>query len=191
MATQTHLSVRNKLAFFLSILSFFFFVPGITLNMLSLHSSGSVDTAITEHVQFSLYNNARSLINTIHDLYQSHNEFVAGMILLFSIIVPIVKGVMLLFIFLSKNRLLRAKLFAFIKAIGKWSMADVFVVAIFLAYLPTKSATHHNFQENILLGIPLNIDFLYKVTAHLEIGFYFFLAYCMMSLLALQLYKRY
>jgi uncharacterized paraquat-inducible protein A len=50
---------------------------------------------------------------------------------------------------------------------GKWSMADVFVVAVFLAFLAF---------SNMQVGIPTESRVL--------IGLYFFLGYCLLSLLA-------
>ncbi|MEO0779788.1 MAG: paraquat-inducible protein A, partial [Bacteroidota bacterium] len=63
----------------------------------------------------------------------------------------------------------RQQWFQFVRAIGKWSMADVFVVGVFLAFLATRS------NENI--------------NAALHPGFYYFLAYCLISLLAIQVMK--
>ena len=60
-------------------------------------------------------------------------------------------------------------LFNFVKAIGKWSMADVFVVGVFIAYLSTKSNE--------------------AISAELYEGFYYFTGYCLISLAAIQAMK--
>jgi uncharacterized paraquat-inducible protein A len=57
-------------------------------------------------------------------------------------------------------------------AISKWSMADVFVIAIFIAYL-----AGNGIQESRGL-----VDF----TATLGVGFWYFLAYCLLSILGTQ-----
>jgi len=54
-----------------------------------------------------------------------------------------------------------------VSAIGKWSMADVFVVGVFLAYLATAS------EESI--------------SAEVFDGFYYFTAYCIISILGIQI----
>ena len=94
---------------------------------------------------------------------------VAILILLFSVIVPIIKAILLLIVLFTKNLATRKNLYGFVRAIGKWSMADVFVVGVFLAFLATKS----------------NDGF------HAEIhqGFYYFLAYCLISLISIQVMK--
>jgi uncharacterized paraquat-inducible protein A len=61
----------------------------------------------------------------------------------------------------------RYNLFLFVRSISKWAMVDVFVVGIWVAYLAGKAAD--NFDATI------------------ERGFYFFAAYCLISLAALQL----
>ncbi|MBM4021476.1 MAG: paraquat-inducible protein A [Planctomycetes bacterium] len=58
------------------------------------------------------------LASTIRDLLGSHNLVLGGLGVLFSIIVPLGKVVRL------------------VHAIGRWSMADVFVMAVLLARLP-------------------------------------------------------
>ena len=57
-------------------------------------------------------------------------------------------------------------MFAFVRSISKWSMADVFVVGVFVAFLASNATP--------------NMD------AQIHSGFYFFTAYCLVSLLALQ-----
>ena len=55
----------------------------------------------------------------------------------------------------------------FVEKSGKWSMADVFVVAVFLAYLAF---------SNIQSGIQTESNTLP--------GLYFFLSYCLLSIMA-------
>ena len=58
----------------------------------------------------------------------------------------------------------------FTKAIGKWSMADVFVVAVLVAYF---SASGDEFSE-----------------AKIGLGLYYFAAYCLLSQYATQTLMR-
>ncbi len=114
----------------------------------------------------NLHSSTQSILNTIKTLYRNNNVLVAFLILLFSVIVPIIKAVLLLVVLFFREMKLRKALYKFVYIIGKWSMADVFVVGIFLAFLATRSND--------------------AVDARLQEGFYYFLAYCLISLLAIQ-----
>jgi paraquat-inducible protein A len=207
MAIQK-LSLRNKLAFFTSILSVFFFFPGIYLSMLSIATTGSINAQVphivhnfigfphvagTEqhHIALNIFDSTRSILKTVHDLWNQDYIFVASMIFLFSVIVPLIKGSLLTVIFFNKHSETRKKVFAFIKSIGKWSMCDVYIVAIFLAYLSTGATQTENAKTVTMLGYAINVDVLAGMQAHLQIGFWCFLTYCFLSLLALQLYEPY
>lgn len=182
---------RNAIAFLFTITSFLFLVPGVYLSMLTIQSKGEMEAAIAGPLKMQLFKTSNSILNTVQDLFMHDNRFVACMIFLFSVIVPVVKGVIILAVFFSENSLMRKKLFAFVKAIGKWSMCDVFIVAIFLAYFSTKSHMRGTTHETYILGFPIDVNVLIKMNAQLEIGFYCFLTYCILSLIALQLYKEY
>ena len=117
------------------------------------------------------------------------NNFVSGLILLFSVIVPVVKG-LLVIIALGRQRAASSpQLVGFVRRIGKWSMADVMVVAVFLAFLST------NYQEDsfkdslVVLGMSLDVEMASQMISGLEAGFWWFLTYCLISLLALEFLK--
>lgn len=171
----------------LSCISFIFFFPGIYLSMLQIHTSGSVKAPLTE-IGIQFFNTSNSILNTVHDLFYQQHYLVSVLIFLFSIVVPLFKGISLIFIILTKNIVLANKLLRGIQAIAKWSMCDVFVVSIFLAYLSTGSRNTGNAHQTTFLGIPIDIDVFINMTAKLEVGFYCFLAYCILSLVALQVY---
>jgi hypothetical protein len=111
------------------------------------------------------------------------------MIFLFSVIVPVIKGTLVTYIFFCKNKPRRHNIFEFIKAIGKWSMCDIFIVAIFLAYLSTGASQTQSEKNITVLGHSLKVDVWAGMHADLQIGFWCFLAYCLLSLIALQLYE--
>ena len=69
-------------------------------------------------------------------------------------------------VLLIKNMRNSGALYKFVGLIGKWSMADVFVVGVFLAFLATKNNE--------------------AINAELEIGFYYFTAYCIVSIIGIQ-----
>ena len=100
----------------------------------------------------------KSIFGTILKLIDNHNVVIAILISFFSIIVPLIKtSIMFISLFSYKS-------IHFIDKIGKWSMADVFVVSIFISILS------------------LNTD---KFTnAEVQIGVYFFTIYVILSIIS-------
>lgn len=201
-----NLSPRNKLAFSLLIISFLFLFPGIYLSMLTISSSGSINAKVPQvesnflgiphvsgneqkHMSLNIFDTTRSILKTVHDLWLRHYFFVASMIFLFSVLIPFIKGSLLTYLFFKRHTKTREKIFNFIKSIGKWSMCDVFIVAIYLAYLSTGATQTESTKNITMMGQSINVDILAGMHAHLQIGFWCFLSYCLLSLAALQLYK--
>ena len=107
---------------------------------------------------------SKGVWGSIVKLFYNHDYVVGGALLLFSIAIPLSKNISILFVAtFVKNRKLHP-IIHFFKLLGKWSMADVFVVATFLVYL---SGSRGNMSR-----------------AEIEVGFYFFLAYVILSMVA-------
>jgi paraquat-inducible protein A len=206
--TAIQLSSRNKLAFALSLISFLFFFPGIYLSMLTVATKGSVNAELphvehgflgipkvqgtdNEHIALKIFDTSRSTLKIVYDLWERHLYFVSSMIFLFSVIVPLLKESLLTYIFFNRDTNKRKKVFDFIEAIGKWSMCDVFIVAILLTYLSTGASQTENAKNISMMGYQINVDVLTGMHAQLQIGFWCFLIYCLLSLVALQLYEPY
>ena len=119
------------------------------------------------------FDKTQSILGTAKQLLDSGHILVAALILLFSVVVPVFKGLITLVTLLPINELWRNRLYTIANAISKWSMADVFVVAIFVAYLAAN-------------GLEGNSD-LVEFNAQLGNGFWFFLGYCILSILATQI----
>ena len=68
-------------------------------------------------------------------------------------------------------------------------MADVFVVAIFIAYLSTHSQPNNSSHEAQIMGFNIKFGVNLALKSKLGSGFYFFLAYCLTSLTALQIFS--
>ncbi len=152
---------RNTIAVILILLSFVALIPGLTGDLITISASLTLMGN-----KLDLFKQTRSILQTIRTLHDSGNDFVAGLILLFSVIVPFVKGALLLVVLFLRSSGARLRVFAFVRNISKWAMADVFVVGVFVAYL-TAEATD-------------------PMDAELGKGFYYFVSYCLISLLALQ-----
>ena len=113
-----------------------------------------------------IFSQTRSILQSIKDLHESNNDFVAALVLLFSVVVPFVKGALLAAVALVRKATLRYRIYAFVRSISKWAMADVFAMGVYVAFLASEAAE--------------NFD------AEIRVGFYCFVAYCLVSLLALQ-----
>lgn len=180
------MSGRNKCALLLTLGSFFLLIPGLFYPMLSLTIDGGLDSNVGQFSMKILEKNS-SIMATIGELKDNQMFLVAFLIFLFSVLVPFLKGVLLITALVIKKTDVQGKIFSFIKAIGKWSMADVFVVAIFLAYLSTRghpSVSHHQFQ---VFGFSLKLKAELSMISELGPGFWYFLGYCMVSLTGLQI----
>ncbi len=122
------------------------------------------------------FEKTRSILETARELYQGNHVLVALLIVLFSVVIPIAKGLILLIAHLPIQQTTKHLLLNIGNAASKWSMADVFVIAIFIVFLAA-----NGLQESRGL-----VDF----NAQLGDGFYFFLAYCLLSILGTQLISR-
>jgi paraquat-inducible protein A len=110
--------------------SLVFFGVGVAATALSLVASKEVSGLGTVVFSFE----AKSIASTIGDLMASHDLALGGLVLFFSVIVPLAKAAVVLFATVAHGAA-RDRAVRFVHAIGKWSMADVFVVAVLLAML--------------------------------------------------------
>jgi len=110
---------------------------------------------------------SKGIITTIHKLYLVKNFFLASLLLLFSVLLPVLKILLsLIALELGHTRTRRTSVLL-VKAIGRWSMTDVFVVAVLLAFLTADTAQ--------------------LTDATLGPGLYFFAGYGLLSIAAGQL----
>lgn len=144
----------------LVVASYVAFVPGITHPLVTLTASFQFLGRDME-----VFHETRSLLGMIDGLHDSGNDFVAGLVLLFGIVIPVMKGSLLAAVPLIARANVRRGAGRFAQAITKWAMNDVFVVAVYVAFLSAKATD--------------NLD------AELERGFYWFTAYVLLSLLSL------
>lgn len=129
----------------------------------------SLDTEGT----ITAFDKTQSILGTASELFRTGHIPVAALIVLFSVIIPFIKGVITLSTLAPIGSVWKQRLNRFAGAISKWSMADVFVVAIFVAYLASN-------------GLEGNSD-LVAFNSQLGSGFWFFVGFCLLSILATQL----
>ncbi|MBN2825594.1 MAG: paraquat-inducible protein A [Campylobacterales bacterium] len=106
---------------------------------------------------------SKSLFGTLSSLFESGEYAVGGFLLLFSIVFPLFKNLSLIFVSLFAQSTFAHSVVHFFKVLGKWSMADVFVVATLLVFLSSGDGTSH---------------------AEIEVGLYFFMMYVIVSMIA-------
>ncbi|HIA07955.1 MAG TPA: paraquat-inducible protein A [Chromatiaceae bacterium] len=193
--------MRSKIGLLVLLLAYVLLVPGLTQPMLSL--TGTVDKAEMMELgketilsnenlnnmiksmaaglidrmdvqgEVPAYQKTRSILGTVQELFNAHQYFVGFAIMMFSVIIPVLKGILVIMVHLRREGRLRSMGINVSNLISKWSMADVFLVAIIVAYMAT-NATQHTEQ-------------LFSLTAEFGTGFYYFLAYCLLSILSVQL----
>ncbi|MFK7824599.1 MAG: paraquat-inducible protein A [Oligoflexales bacterium] len=179
---------NNRLSIGLTLASFVVLIPGIFLPMLTITLRGDVNASVGSF-GMNILNKENSILQTVAELFENENAFVACMIFFFSVMIPVLKGFLLLFGTYTKNLVVQNKIFTFVKSIGKWSMADVMVVGVFLAYLSTRSQPSQSQHRTEIMGFPVEIKVLLGLDSQLGSGFYFFFAYCMLSLLGLHFFS--
>ena len=108
-----------------------------------------------------------NVLELIKLLYTGGNMFVAILLLIFSVVFPAIKLITSVIVFLKPASNYAKNAVSVINKLGKWSMADVFVASIFLAYF---SFSNSNF------GIDTGATTL--------IGLYFFVAFVVFSIIS-------
>ena len=125
--------------------------------------------------EIEAYKKTRSIAGTVKELFRSGNGIVAFLVMLFSIIIPGTKILLLLLGTYFQELKISRKSLSINNVISKWSMADVFVIAIIVAYMAANASA---------MGGLLNLH------GDFEPGFYFFLGYCIFSILSTQLITK-
>jgi paraquat-inducible protein A len=114
------------------------------------------------NLDFVVQHQVRGIAAIIWELLTTGHWVIGAFLLLFSILTPLTKASLTYFITASKSKDLNFKIGQFLHAIGKWSMADVFVAAVLLALYALKA------QE--------------ATRSIACVGLYYFIGYCLLSL---------
>ena len=133
--------------------------------------------------EVEVYEQTRSILGAVRRLYEVGSPIPATLILLFSVIVPVSKAALVAWATYLSGETARQRILRFVETIAKWSMADVFVVALFIAYLASQASATPTQGPN---AAPPLVAF----TAHFGPGFYWFAAYCLFSLASQQVTVR-
>ena len=118
--------------------------------------------------QMEAYRSTRSIWGTAEELARGGNLLVACLIVLFSVVIPVFKLLLQGVALAVSGSRMREPLLKLNAMLSKWSMADVYVMAMLVAYMAGSASGH---MGDLLI-----------MNASLEPGFYFFLAYCLFSI---------
>ena len=141
-----------------------------------------ISTALQEGVDnVEVYQQTRSIIGAVRQLYDVGSPLPATLILLFSVVVPLTKAALVGAAVYMRNAASRMRTLHFVEAIAKWSMADVFAVAVLIVFLAAQAT-----QQPPGESAPPLLAF----TAQFGPGFYWFTAYCVFSLASQQYTAR-
>lgn len=121
---------------------------------------------------YYLYQN-KSVLELIKLLFSGGNLLVGLCVLLFSIVFPLFKLMASLFALVWPKTSIAQRSLSIINKLGKWSMADVFISAVFLAVFSF---------ANMNVGV--------DTASNTLIGLYFFLAFVVLSILSGQFLKH-
>ncbi len=105
----------------------------------------------------------KTIISTIEKLFLDKNYLVATIIIVFSIVIPFLKTMIILTYGFLKQSKAYKNIIKKIDKLGKWSMADVFIVAFLI----------------VIFGTKQDIDSSLKI----EAGLYFFIGYVLLSMI--------
>lgn len=123
-----------------------------------------------------VFESTRSLLGTMSELI-SHDHVIVGCLIgLFGVIIPLIKIILTLLSLILTSNKDKESLLKMSSFLSKWSMSDVFVMAIIVAFLVV------NANEQSVGAVQLK--------AKLESGFYFFSIYCLLAIAASQLLEK-
>jgi len=107
----------------------------------------------TQITKLWLFDNDVSVYRGLITLFQEQELFLFGILLIFTVIFPFVKLTALLALWLVPGLSMStmARLHAFVSNLSKWSMLDVFVVAVLVVLIRSGGLARIKAQDGLLL----------------------------------------
>ncbi len=164
-------------------------VLGLQLPMIDIEARIEVFELVVlgEPVRFSdqiLFHQSKSILEVVRVLLEERKPelmLVAVAVFTFSVVLPTLK-MLLSGATLIRRHEFQGKFIGFlVHRAGKWSMADVMVVAIFMAFIGFNGVVDG--QLNSLEDHTTTVHVLTTNNSALEVGFYLFTGYCMIGLI--------
>lgn len=163
-------------------------ITGLVLPMIEIDAriSQMSFTLLGETISFSdqvLYYKSKSILEVVWLMFRQSRidvMIVGVLVLVFSVLFPLMKQfATLLFVFHERMRTNRIVRFMVFKT-GKWSMADVMVVAIFMSYIGFTGIITEQLKQ--IESIATSLEILTTNKSSLLTGFFFFTAFAVLSL---------
>lgn len=131
-----------------------------------------------------LFHQSKSILEVVHVLLAEQKPelmLVALLVFAFSVLLPISKLVLTVITLVRGSSIQNRFADLVLYRAGKWSMADVMVVAIFMAFIGFNGVVDS--QMKSLQGYATTAHVLTTNNSALEVGFYLFTAYCLLGLI--------
>jgi hypothetical protein len=163
-------------------------VSGVMLPMLDIEAKISkLYFTILDHpivfenqILFFQSKSISDLVRLLLDSDEAKMIFVGLLLVMFSIIFPTLKLIATTMYFYSKSIIGDNPITRFFALKStKWSMADVFVVSIFMAYLGLDGVVSNELKHLEAKSTPMNV--ITTNATHLEVGFFLFLGFVLTS----------
>lgn len=173
----------------LTSICFLFLVLGLTLPMIEIDARVSEIkiSLLGEQINFQdqvLYYKSKSILEVIR-LMITQGSFdlllVGFLVFVFSVLFPLSKLISSICLVSSPDLKSNRIIYFFVNKTGKWSMADVMVVAIFMSYIGFSGILTEQLHQ--LENLSSKIDILTTNKSSLQIGFFAFTSFALLSLL--------
>src|SRR6185436_5627298 len=152
---------------------------------------------IGKNIQFNdqvLFYQSKSIIDVVKILIETgkaDSVLVGLLILIFSIVFPVAKLLSTKFFLLGSDKWRNSKIIKFFAfKSGKWSMADVMVVAIFMAYIGFKGILDSELGKMSTDMNNQNVASIATNKTSLQPGFILFIAFVLFSLILSVILKK-
>ena len=173
----------------LTLTCFLFLVLGLTLPMIEIDArlSEIKISLLGEQINFQdqvLYYKSKSILEVIRLMIMqgSFDLIMVGfLIFIFSVLFPLSKLVSSICLVSSPNLKSNRIIYFLVNKTGKWSMADVMVVAIFMSYIGFSGILTEQLHQ--LENLNSKMDILTTNKSSLQIGFFAFTSFALLSLL--------
>lgn len=173
----------------LTSMCFLFLVLGLTLPMIEIDARVSEIkiSLLGEQINFQdqvLYYKSKSILEVVR-LMITQGSFdlllVGFLVFIFSVLFPLSKLVSSICLISSPALKSNKIIYFLVNKTGKWSMADVMVVAIFMSYIGFSGILTEQLHQ--LENLSSKIDILTTNKSSLQIGFFAFTSFALLSLL--------
>ena len=189
-------NIQTRLLFLL-LVALIFLINGITIPMIDIEAKISRLTfqLMGENIIFEnqvLFFQSKSIIDVVWILVSTGKIdmiFVGFLIFTFSVLFPVTKLVCSYLTIRAPRKLVGLKWVQFFTyKSGKWSMADVFVVALFMAFIGFNGIIGD--QLSHLSNVNEYVEIFTTNGTNLQVGFYLFLMFCLAGLFLSEMIQK-